>query len=122
MLSLDLIESSRTDLERSRAAQKELDLQAKYVDSYRLLCRGIVISQTSKFLGRDFALRGLEQFWEHLRKAINKPETFEFDGRYTAAQYIQYHEERLGMPITDDFRIVEPGEVYPLAPNKRNIV
>lgn len=114
--------SALDSFERSRAAQKELDLQVNYVNSYRLLCRDIVISQTDKRFGRDFALRALEQFCDHLKNAINTPETFEFDGRYTAAQYIQYHEERLGMHITDDFRIVEPGEVYPLAPNKWNIV
>lgn len=97
------------------------DARAQYKDSYRLLCCGIVIAQTPARLGADFAIRGLEQFRDHLQAALRGPEAFEFvgaDGRMTAAQYLAHHEKRLEMTIADDFEIVEPGPVYPLAKGK----
>lgn len=100
--------------------QRESDAATMYKDSYRLLCGGNVISQINKRLGEEFALRMLERFRDHLRNAINHHDTFEFvgaGGRYTASEYLEFHQERFGIVIVDDFEIVEPGEVYPLAPS-----
>lgn len=97
------------------------DAKEQYKNSYRLLCGGLVISQTPARLGSDFAIRALEMFRDHLQNALKNPETFEFvgsGGPMTAAQYIAYHEQNLKTVIVDDFQIVGPGPVYPLAPGK----
>lgn len=104
--------------------QREADATTMYKDSYRLLCGGKVISQVNKRLGEEFALRMLERFRDHLRNAINHHDTFEFvgaGGRCTASEYLELHQERLGIIIVDDFEIVEPGVVYPLVPNALDI-
>jgi hypothetical protein len=112
-------------IEGNLSREQSKDLHGLYKDSYRLLCGGVVISQSPKRLGSEFGVRTLGYFMEHLRNALNNPETFEFvgaGGRFTSSQYLKYHEKRLGVTITDDLRIVEPGDFYPLAPNGLAIV
>lgn len=97
------------------------DARAQYKHSHRLLCCGLVIAQTPARLGTEYAIRGLKMFRDHLRAALNEPESFEFvgaGGKKTAAQYLAHHEQNLKTIIIDDFQIVGPGPIYPLAPGK----
>jgi len=96
------------------------DQRENFKDSHRLLCRGIVIAQTPARLGQSFAIRGLEQFRDHLVAATTN-DAYVFDGKMTAAEFLAHHQERLGMTITNEFEIVEPGVVYPLAPKPQGI-
>lgn len=95
-----------------------------YKESYRLLCDGLVISELHSKFGKEFAIRNLEYFMNHLLDAFNNPETFEFVGagmKMNSEQYIKFHSERLGMPMSTNLEIVGPGADYPLAPNSSNI-
>lgn len=119
-----LTQDIRDRLENYRNNRRAEEIRNQFKDSYRLLCGGVVIAQTPSRFGSDFAIRGLEKFRDHLKAAITSQEAFEFvgaGGRMTAKEYLKHHESRLQMVLVDDFQIVEPGAVYPLAPNSSGI-
>lgn len=114
-----------SELIKELRLRREQDARDRFKNSYRLLCRGVVIGQSPKRLGEEFGIRSLQYYRNNLQSALNSPITFKFigaGGEMYAAEYLDYHSRKLGMTIVDDFLIVDPGEVYPLAPKWENII
>lgn len=111
------------DLIEMAADKKRKDREAKFKDSFRLLCGGVVISEVPGRLGQEFALGMLMPFRDNLVAAFDDHQTFATkDFKMSPGEYLRFHSQRLGLPIVDDFVVVGPGEVYPLAPNLSAIV
>lgn len=92
------------------------DRTERYVNSWRVVCGGVVTDQTPARHGRDFAVRMCSHFADNICGALIKPD-WVFDGsggRQSAKEWIEHHEKRLGTKLSLDLRIVPPGEVLPL--------
>lgn len=95
--------------------KRQADFDAKYKDSHRLVCDGVVIDQVAANLGNDFSIRMLGYFMQNIERALTNP-NWVFDGKQSAAEWLKFQESRLGVKLTLNLRIVPPGGVLPLCP------
>jgi hypothetical protein len=95
--------------------EHETDRSEKFVNCFRLLCDGVVIDQVSRRLQTHFAMNLLERFKQNIADALSDP-TWTFGGRVpmTAEKWLEYQRDRLGVVLTKNLEIVNPGTYYPV--------
>lgn len=104
------------------AGKRQQDRQEQFRNSYRVVSNGIVVTETPARLGEDFARRMCEYFVGYVKSALHDL-NWVFDGcggKKSGTEWLRWQEERLGAKLSDDVRIVPPGEVLPLCPDLRD--
>lgn len=98
------------------------DREVNFTKSWRVLVDGVVVAHTPVRHGDDFAKQSCTYFYEHIKSAFDAIENgAEWDwvgygGRMTAQEWIEHHENNLGMKLSSNVELVGPGPEYPLAP------
>lgn len=111
----------------TRQKQRE-DRACNFTKSWRVIVDDKVISQTPARLGDEFARRMCEHFRDNILSAfaaLKKGERWTWDDKpdgMQAQEWVEFHEDRLGMKLSENVEIVGPGESYRLAPNIEAII
>lgn len=130
MTEAERLQQNKIDYDTFIREQRQKDYDEKYVNSWRLTCDGVVIDHSpsrynssmlnlgDRLVKSTYCQEMLQHFMWNIEAALNdKDWTFEgHGGKQTAAEWLAFQENRLGVKLTLNLEINPPGEFLPLCP------